>query len=230
MAHWAISFDMKNLPKFKNNTLFTLAFTHRSYLNETKEKIASNERLEFLGDSILSFLVSEYLYKTYPTFDEGILTNLRSLLVNTKSLAGIAESLQFGSYLKLSKGEEDSGGRNNESILANSFEAFLGALYLDSGIESVHDFLASVLLPHATLLIEKNVLKDPKSLLQESVQAENLQAPTYKILHEEGPPHAKVFTVGVFVNGKKIGEGTGRSKHKAEEEAAKVALTSFGMV
>ena len=130
-----------------------MAFTHRSYLNETREKIASNERLEFLGDSILSFLVSEYLYKTYPTFDEGILTNLRSLLVNTKSLAGIAASLQFGSYLKLSKGEEDSGGRKNESILANCFESFLGALYLDSGIEPVADFLASVLFPNSTLLL-----------------------------------------------------------------------------
>lgn len=221
---------MKNLPRFKNSNLFTQAFIHRSYLNETREKISSNERLEFLGDSILSFLVSEYLYKTYPTFDEGILTNLRSLLVNTKSLANIAASLQFGSYLKLSKGEEDSGGRQNESILANCFESFLGALYLDSGIEPVANFLAAVLFPHATVFIEKNVLKDPKSLLQESVQANNQQAPTYKILHEEGPPHAKVFTVGVFVNGKRVGEGTGRSKHKAEEEAARVALASFGMV
>ncbi len=161
MAHWAVSCNMKSLPKFKHSSLFTHAFIHRSYLNETRETNASNERLEFLGDSILSFLVSEYLYKTYSTFDEGILTNLRSLLVNTKSLANVAASLQFGSYLKLSKGEEESGGRKNESILANCFESFIGALFLDSGIEAVRDFLNDVLFPQATLLIENKVLKDP---------------------------------------------------------------------
>ncbi len=150
--------------------------------------------------------------------------------MNTKSLANVAASLQFGSYLKLSKGEEESGGRKNESILANCFESFIGALFLDSGIEAVRDFLNDVLFPQATLLIENKVLKDPKSLLQEFVQAKNRQAPIYRILLEEGLPHAKIFTIGVFVNGEKIGEGTGRSKHKAEEEAAKVALASLGMI
>src|SRR5258706_9221382 len=121
---------MQNLPKFKNQQLFEQAFIHRSYLNETKEKIESNERLEFLGDSILSFVISEHLFLTYPHFDEGILTNLRSLVVNTKSLAKAAKALDFGKLLFLSKGEEESQGRENESILANTFEAFIGALFM----------------------------------------------------------------------------------------------------
>lgn len=221
---------MKNLPKFRSNKLFEHAFIHRSYLNETKEHLLSNERLEFLGDSILSFLVSDFLYQRYPQFNEGDLTNLRSLLVNTKNLGSTAKSLEFGSYLKLSKGEEDSGGRQNESILANCFEAFIGALYIDSGIEKVKAFLQDVLFPHAAFLIEQDVLKDPKSLLQEQIQATNRQAPTYKILKEVGPPHSKIFTVGVFINNELISQGTGKSKHKAEEEAAKVALKRSGML
>src|SRR5258705_10315931 len=125
---------MQNLPKFNDQKLYDQAFIHRSYLNEIKEKIESNERLEFLGDSILSFVISEHLFKTYPEFDEGILTNLRSLVVNTKSLAAASETLKFGNLLQLSRGEEESGGRKNESILANTFEAFIGALFLDQGI------------------------------------------------------------------------------------------------
>ena len=128
------------IPKFKNQKLFVQAFTHRSYLNEVKEKIESNERFEFLGDSILSFIVSEYLFKNYP-YNEGILTNLRSLLVNTKSLAETAAGLEFGKLLRLSKGEEESMGRQNQSLLADCFEAFIGALFLDQGVEVVKSFL-----------------------------------------------------------------------------------------
>src|SRR5579864_1781490 len=138
---------MNNIPKFKDQKLLELAFVHRSYLNESKEAIESNERLEFLGDSILSFIVSDHLYKTYPDFDEGILTNLRSLVVNTKSLAKKAKKLNFGKYLMLSHGEEDSGGRENDSILANTFEAVIGALFIDQGIDAVRDFLFSILIP-----------------------------------------------------------------------------------
>src|SRR3989344_2225173 len=129
------------IPKFNNQNLFLQAFTHRSYLNETKEKIESNERLEFLGDSIISFVVSDNLFNKYPGFDEGILTNLRSLLVNTKSLAEIAKELDFGTQLRLSKGEEESKGRQNQSLLADSFEAFTGALFLDQGLSKVESFL-----------------------------------------------------------------------------------------
>src|SRR5882724_7806920 len=124
---------MTQFPKYHNNNLFEQAFTHRSFLNESRQKVESNERLEFLGDSILSFVVSEYLYKTYPEFNEGILTNLRSLIVNTKSLAQQARELEFGKLLKLSRGEEESKGRENESLLANCFESYLGGLYLDQG-------------------------------------------------------------------------------------------------
>src|ERR1035437_3373257 len=163
---------MINLPKFKNKQLFEQSFVHRSYLNETKKKLSSNERLEFLGDSVISFIVSQHLYNKYPNFDEGILTNLRSLLVNTKSLALCAKELNFGSYMLLSKGEEESRGRQNQSLLADSFEAFIGALYLDQGTEVVSDFLSQVLLPKADLYVKNKAFKDPKSLLQEKVQSQ----------------------------------------------------------
>jgi ribonuclease-3 len=179
---------MQNLPKFNNPELFQQAFIHRSYLNESKEKLESNERLEFLGDSILSFVVSEHLFKTYPQFDEGILTNLRSLVVNTKSLAKAAKELEFGRFLKLSRGEEESHGRENESLLANTFEAVIGALFLDQGIRAVKSFLEEIIIPRIGEYVEKKVFKDPKSLLQEYVQARKQNSPLYKVLHEEVQP------------------------------------------
>ncbi len=213
-----------SLPKLRNSKLFEEAFTHRSYLNEAKLKVASNERLEFLGDSILSFAVSNYLYTKYPDFDEGTLTNLRSLMVNTKSLSDTARELNMGQLLKLSKGEEESKGRENATLLENSFEAFIGALFLDQGITSVVKFLDGVLFPKTQDIVNKRVLKDPKSLLQEKVQAQKQSSPIYKVLEEIGPAHAKNFKVGVFVNGKIFGEGKGKSKQIAEESAAKAAL------
>lgn len=215
---------MNDLPKIKNQALFEQAFTHRSYLNEAKKELESNERLEFLGDSILSFVVSEHLYKNFPDFDEGILTNLRSLLVNTKSIAQAAKTLDFGQYLKLSRGEEESKGRENESLLANSFEAFIGALYLDQGIEQAREFIGGMLFAQIIDIVANKAFKDPKSLLQEFVQARKQNSPVYKVLHEEGPPHAKTFTIGAFVNSSQIGEGVGRSKQEAEEQAAQKAL------
>jgi ribonuclease III len=215
---------MKKLPTFKNKKLVEQAFIHRSFLNETKEKLESNERMEFLGDSILSFVVSEHLFNTYEDFNEGILTNLRSLLVNTKSLANQSRELDFGSKLKLSRGEEESKGRENDSLLANVFEAYIGALYTDQGIDAVKTFLGHTLIPKIEVLVEKRVFKDPKSLLQEYVQSQKQQSPVYKVLHEEGPPHAKVFTVGAFVSDILKGEGVGKSKQVAEEQAAKSAL------
>jgi len=215
---------MKNLPQISNKQLFEQAFTHRSYLNEAKNELESNERLEFLGDSILSFVVSQYLYETFPSFDEGILTNLRSLLVNTKSIANAARTLEFGQYLKLSRGEEESKGRENESLLANSFESFIGAVYLDQGIEEVREFIGEMLFPQIDEIVRKKAFKDPKSLLQEFVQARKQSSPVYKVVNEEGPPHAKIFTIGVFVNQTQIGMGAGKSKQQAEEEAAQKAL------
>ncbi len=219
---------MQNLLDFKDQNLLKLAFTHRSYLNESKEAMESNERLEFLGDSILSFVISDHLYKTYPDFDEGILTNLRSLVVNTKSLAKTAKKLDFGSSLLLSRGEEDSKGRENESILANTFEAVIGALYLDQGVDAVKELLNKVLIPNIEEYVQKKVFKDPKSLLQEYVQAKKQNSPLYKVLNEEGPAHAKKFTIGVFVEGELFGEGIGKSKQEAEEKAAEQALEKIG--
>lgn len=215
---------MKNLPNFNNKHLFEQAFVHRSYLNETRDHLESNERLEFLGDSILSFIISNHLYNTYPEFNEGILTNLRSLVVNTKSLAEAARSLEFGSLLKLSHGEEESKGRENESLLANSFEAFLGALFLDQGIEPAKSFLEEVLFPKIEIHVKTKTFKDPKSLLQEFVQSKKQPSPMYKVIGEEGPPHAKHFTIGVFVQDQLVGEGEGKSKQEGEENAAKQAL------
>jgi len=219
---------MYNIPKFNNQDLYRQAFVHRSFLNEAKETLESNERLEFLGDSILSFVVSEHLYRTYPQFDEGILTNLRSLVVNTKSLAKTAKNLGFGQHLLLSKGEEDSNGRENESILANTFEAVIGALYIDQGTEAVRVFLHEVIIPDIAEYVSKKVFKDPKSLLQEHVQAKKQNSPVYKVLHEEGPAHAKQFTIGVYVENQLVGEGHGKSKQEAEEQAAEQALEKIG--
>lgn len=218
---------MKAFPKFKNQQLFKQAFTHRSYLNEVREKIPSNERLEFLGDSIVSFIVSEYLYKKYINFDEGTLTHLRSLLVNTKTLSQTAQKLNFGKLLLLSKGEEESKGRENESLLENSFEAFVGAVYLDQGLKTVVDFLEIELLSKADGLVQKKEFKDAKSLLQEKVQAKKQPSPIYKAISESGPAHAKLFTVGVYAKDKMLGIGTGKSKQQAEENAAKEALLSI---
>lgn len=220
---------------FKNKKLFEQAFIHRSYLNEAKPaprsqggvKIESNERLEFLGDSILSFVVSDFLYKTYPQFNEGVLTNIRSLLVNTKILAGTAKKLGFGQLLKLSKGEEESKGRENLSLLADCFEAFIGALFLDQGIEAVSLFLEKTLLPTLTTLLEKKSFKDPKSLLQEHVQSHKQNSPHYKVIKEEGPAHAKKFTIGVYIGETLGGQGQGKSKQEAEENAAQIALDTL---
>lgn len=218
---------MTKLPQLKNKNLFDLAFTHRSYLNETKEKIDSNERLEFLGDSIISFVISNYLFIKFPQFNEGILTNIRSLLVNTKSLAQIARNLGIGKYLKLSKGEEDSKGRENQSLLADSFEAFIGSLFLDQGIEKTEEFIIEVFGPMAQDLSKGKSFKDPKSLLQEFVQGKKQNSPLYKVLKEMGPAHARTFIVGVFVRNTMLGKGEGKSKQIAEENAAEKALEAL---
>lgn len=212
-----------DIPKFKNKNFLKQSFIHRSYLNESSET-ESNERLEFLGDSIISFVISKNLFKNHPEFDEGKLTNLRSLLVNTKSLAALATELKLGGKLMLSKGEEESGGRSNQSLLADAFEALIGALFLDQGIEMVEDFLSKILLPKAQDYIKNNLLKDPKSMLQENIQARKLGTLSYEVIKEEGPAHAKTFTVGAYVNKNLIGEGVGKSKQTAQENAAIEAL------
>lgn len=211
-----------------SNPTFKKAFVHRSFLNEAGSDIESNERLEFLGDSILSFIISSYLFEKRPKDAEGDLTNLRSFIVKTKSLAAAALKLNLGSYLQLSKGEELSGGRDNPQILANTFESLLGAIFLEHGLEASKRFLFSNLLPLFAGEVESGPPKDAKSHLQELAQTRTKQSPRYKIIQTSGPDHAKTFKVGVYLEGKMIGEGEGSSKQLAEESAAGKALTHLG--
>lgn len=211
----------------KDIPLYHQAFTHRSYLNEVKELTASNERLEFLGDAILEYITSYFLFKKHPLDPEGKLTALRSYIVKTDSLAKAALQLNLGSYLLLSKGEEVSGGRGNVQILANTYEAVLGAIFLDLGLSGAEKFVNLTLLPLFSKEIESGPPKDSKSLLQEIVQERNRTSPKYKIISTSGPDHAKQFEVGVCVGSLEMGKGFGPSKQHAEEEAATKALAKL---
>jgi len=211
--------------KFKDKKFLENAFIHRSFLNENKKKkLISNERLEFLGDTVVSLVISSHIYKTFPKFSEGELTAIRSAVVNTKSLASSSLALSLGSYLKLSKGEEDSGGRNNPSLLANTFEALTGSIYIDSGISTAKKFLDQFLIPSIDQVLESNSYKDYKSKLQEEIQEKFKISPVYKLISATGPDHAKTFEIAVLVDEKERGRGFGHSKQEAEQEAAKSAL------
>lgn len=215
---------------FKNKKLLNEAFTHRSFLNETSDNINSNERLEFLGDAVLELLVSQYLFFKFPHFEEGKLTNLRSSIVRTETLAKASLKLGLNKKIKMSKGEEKGGGRENPTILANIFEAFLGAVYLDQGLEEARKFVDDYLFIFIGEIIKNKAYLDFKSYLQEKIQERNKISPIYEVLKEEGPDHQKTFTVGVFVENKMIGKGKGRSKQEAEERSAKQALESNGFL
>lgn len=213
--------------KFNNPALLEEAFTHRSYLNENSKSQQSNERLEFLGDSVLQVLSSTKLFKLFPKFPEGKLTNLRSALVRTITIGKVARELGFGKLLMMSKGEEAGGGRDNLSILADTFEAVLGAIYLDGGISMAEKFLERSLFPLIDNLESEASLYDFKSKLQEVVQKSHKVAPVYKILSQKGPDHEKTFVIAVLVRKEKFGEGSGRSKQEAEQQAARVALEAL---
>jgi ribonuclease-3 len=215
---------------FKDPELLKLAFVHRSYLNEVKQTQISNERLEFLGDSVLSLLTSHFLYTTYPHFPEGILTNIRSSLVKTTSLNDISKSLGLGDLLFLSHGEEASGGRTNQSMLADVFEALLGAIYLDQGIETARKFLEKYLFPDAEEIIATKSYIDYKSLLQELIQERSRVSPTYHVVKSEGPDHARTFWVEARADGAVLGSGSGKSKQEAEQAAAERALAGMGKI
>jgi len=213
--------------KFKNPDLLENAIVHRSYLNENPDfPLPSNERLEFLGDAVLEQVVSNYIYHNFPELPEGELTALRASLVRTESLADEARRLGLGEELLLSKGEETSGGRDNPYLLANTFEAVVGAIYLDQGIEMSQDFIQRELL-YKTQQSLKAGTKDPKSKFQELTQAKFGVTPNYKVIKEWGQPHEKQFLSGVYIKRKKVGEGKGRNKKEAEEEAAKKALKAY---
>lgn len=208
---------------FTQPELLTQALTHRSYCNEHKS-LPHNERLEFLGDAVLSVIISARLYHLLPHQPEGELTSRRSYLVQTPSLAAKAKLLGLSGQILLSKGEEDSGGRENPGILANTFEAVLGALYLDSGFVACQDYLLEI-FPDSDLTSDA-ITKDPKSLLQEKSQSSNWGTPSYTLLSASGPDHAKKFSVSVTLNDQEfVGEGT--SKQRAQTQAASAALAKL---
>lgn len=214
---------------FKNKDLLIQAFCHRSFLNENPDfKLSHNERLEFLGDSVLELVVTEYLYLNYPEKSEGELTNWRAALVNAKMLAKIANEFGFNDFLLLSKGEEKEKGKGRMYILANAFEALIGAIYLDQGYKVCKNFIEKNLIKELPEILEKKLYKDPKSRFQEEAQERVGITPTYKVLEEWGPEHQKHFLVGVFLKDELIAKGQGTSKQEAEEEAAEKALKIKG--
>lgn len=212
--------------KFKDRLLLENAFVHRSYLNEHKSHyLPSNEKLEFLGDSVLSLATSIYLYKHFPSLDEGAYTDIKASIVRMESLAEAAKKLELGKYLFLSKGEEQNGGRENTNILADCLESFIGALFLDKGFEVAYEFIHQKLFKDKLdYIVEHMLYLSPKSRVQEIIQATYRSLPHYEILSEKGPEHKKEFIVAVSFNQKKLGEGKGSSKKEAEENAAKDAL------
>lgn len=209
---------------FKDPAIIEQAFVHRSYLNENKQFAQSNERLEFFGDAIISFVVALYLYRQFPQAAEGDLTNYRASLVSRKFLGRVGTELELGKYLYLAKGEEDAGGRNNATVLSNTFEALIGSIFLDQGISVTTDIIERFVLSAIGDIISNNLYRDHKSALQETVQSRYHKPPVYQVIGEEGPEHAKVFTVGVYVNDKLIGQGQGKNKQEAEQQAAFEAL------
>ncbi len=216
------------LPEFKNKKLLVRALTHRSALNEKNSSAeVSNERLEFLGDAVLELATTQFLFDRYPEEPEGILTAYRSALVKTETLATIATELKLGEKLHMSRGEEATGGRTNIGILADTMEAYLGALYLDQGIDVVTTLLKKILFPSIDEIIEKKLFKDAKSYLQEVVQALGFETPTYEVITEVGPDHDKEFTVAVNVDTQLAGRGSGRSKQHAQQAAAREALKKY---
>lgn len=218
-------FEKKIDITFKNKDLLRQAFVHKSYINENPTfSLGHNERLEFLGDAVLEMVVTEYLYENYPN-PEGELTNWRSALVKGETLSDVANNLGFNDYLYLSRGEAKGNGRARQLILANNFEAVIGAIYLDQGMESAGKFIKQFILVRLPDILKGELHVDPKSKFQEIAQDKTGITPAYKLLKEDGPDHDKNFTVGVFLGSEKKGEGTGPSKQSAETRAAEDALT-----
>jgi ribonuclease-3 len=212
---------------FDNIDLLVLAFTHRSYVNEHKKTAPEhNERLEFLGDAVLELVVTEYLYNNFSE-PEGILTNWRSALVRTESISAAASRHDFESLLRLSRGERRGTDRARAQILANSYEAVVGAIYLDKGYDAAKAFITKSILSTFKEILSSGSWMDPKSHLQEMAQSHDGFTPIYKVLHEEGPDHDKTFTVGVFVNGQLRGQGVGPSKQTGQQKAAEAALDYY---
>lgn len=200
------------------------ALTHRSYINEHPEALEDNERLEFLGDAVLDFVVGAWLYNHFPEMSEGEMTRLRAALVSTDRLGDFGAQIRIGQALRMGNGEEESGGRRRLAMLCNAFEALVGAVYLEAGVEAVEAFLDPLLIKAVSQIRAGKGDRDPKSMLQEWVQARGLGAPMYRIVSESGPDHSKYFHVEVVVSGKPLGRGEGRSKQAASKAAATEAM------
>lgn len=212
---------------FNDIDLLVTAFTHRSYLNEHKKSVKQhNERLEFLGDAVLELVVTEYLYNNYDD-PEGVLTNWRSSLVRTESIGAAAAKFDFEPLLRLSRGEKRGSDRARAQILANSFEAVVGAMYIDQGYEAAKKFITASILSTFEEILASGSWMDPKSHLQEQAQSKETATPVYKVMNEDGPDHDKTFTVGVYVNNNLRGQGTGPSKQAAQQKAAEAALQYY---
>mgnify|MGYP000995704070 FL=1 len=213
---------------FHNPALLKNALIHSSFANETKAPLGSNERLEFLGDSVLGFVVADYLYKHFPDWPEGHLTKTRATLVCEKACCGFSQEMEVGKYLYLSHGEQNSGGRTRSSILADAFESITAAIYLDGGLACASEFILRFVLPALKTLHQKAPFKDYKTKLQEIIQKNPGETLSYLLTGESGPDHDKHFMVEVHLNSNVIGKGGGRSKKEAEQQAAREALELMG--
>ena len=218
-------FEKKINVSFKDKDLLKQAFIHRSYINENSgTKLSHNERLEFLGDAVLELITTDFLYKKYPNYAEGELTALRSALVNAITISSVASKIGMNDYLLLSKGESKDVGKARQYILANTFEALIGAIYLDQGYEAANKFITKNLLPYTAEIVSKKLWRDAKSLVQEKAQEFVNFTPMYKVLSETGPDHDKHFVVGIYFGPDLIAEGKGKSKQEAEQKSAENAL------
>ena len=218
-------FEKKTKIIFKDKDILKQSFTHRSYINENPSAgMIHNERLEFLGDAILEVVVTDFLYKKYPNYTEGELTALRSALVNAVIISDVALAVGMNDYILLSKGETKDNGKARQYILANTYEAYVGAVYLDQGLDVVSKFITKTLLPKTEEIVNKKLWRDAKSLVQEKAQEFVSVTPSYKVLRESGPDHDKHFTVGILFGSDLVAEGKGKSKQEAEQKAAEAAL------
>jgi ribonuclease III len=215
---------------FKDWLLLSRALTHRSYLNEHSDALEDNERLEFLGDAVLDFVVGAWLYNRYPEMPEGDLTRMRSALVYTDQLANFGRAIGLGAAMRLGRGEVQAGGRDRSALLCDTFEAVIGALYLDAGIDAVLEFMSPLLDETSDIILVMRRTEDPKSLLQEWAQSEGYSAPHYVTRSALGPDHSKIFEVDAMVNGRVQGTGQGHSKQAAAKAAARDALLKLGHI
>ncbi len=212
--------------EFKDIDLLVTALTHRSYVNEHKSANEHNERLEFLGDAVLELVTSDFLYRNYD-YPEGVMTAVRAALVRTESIGEAGKKLGYEPLVRLSKGEAHGSERAHDSILADCFEAVIGAIYLDQGYEKAREFIDKHILVKIDTILDEETWRDPKSYVQELAQKIDGETPVYKTLKEDGPDHDKVFTVGVYVGGKLKGTGTGHSKQEAQTEAAREGVKKY---